>query len=314
MPLTTVLRTFAQALYKAGRCQALALCEAKLAAPSFATPRSADQLTRNLRFFCAPSSTLVTDEAFFRDDYLKINKLAEEKLHKALLSESRFQSIDTREDRSDILPVTYNYVGKHISKYRGAFLMKNPNDLSVYYQLFTHVQPKTVLEMGTYTGASAIWYDDTAKSLGLDCHIYSFDIEPALLDEEMKKIKPDTVNFITADTSKLKDSFAPLMLESLSHPWLIVEDSHDSTIATAEYLHQFMKIGDYLVIEDTSPFMLHGDSSLVDTSRWGKHKLNLLKKFLQSPVGQNFKVDSFFTDLYGYNCTWNWHGFLRKCS
>ena len=160
-----------------------------------------------------------------------------------------------------------------------------------------------------------MWYVDTAKSLDLDCHIYSVDIEPALLDEHFKQRKPDTVDFIIGDTTKFEYVFPPSMLEPLPHPWLIVEDSHDNTEVIVEYFHQFMMVGDYLVIEDTSPHVpCEGNAFDSATTKRGPKKLNILKDLLRSPVGQNFKVDSFLTDLYGYNCTWHWHGFLRKCS
>ena len=108
------------------------------------------------------------------------------------------------------------------------------------------------------------------------------------------------------------------MLEPLPHPcnWLIVEDAHDNPAAIIEYLHQFMKVGDYLVMEDTSPYVpscVSGHNKPA-SRMYGPKKLNVLKNFLRSLVGQNFKVDSFFTDLYGYNCTGHWHGFLKKCS
>ena len=300
MSLARVLRTTVQAAWK----------------PKWAAPFVNNISTTNLRLSRPPerawSSTKIIDEAFFLDDYFKSRKLAEEMLREALVSPTRFQSIDSREDRTDIF--YYYSAGKFMSKYRGSFLLKNPNDLCVYYQLFTHVRPRIVFEMGTCSGASAMWYDDAAKSLDLDCHIYSVDYEPALLDEDFKQRKPDTVNFIVGDTTKIEDIFPPSMLEPLPHPWLIVEDSHDNTEAIVEYFHQFMKVGDYLVIEDTSPYVRLGDSSDSATTKWGEEKLNMLKDFLRSPIGQNFKVDSFLTDLYGYNCTLNWHGFMRKCS
>ena len=248
---------------------------------------------------------------FFADDYFECIRSSNQKLQEALTSPARFQSIDAREDRTDVLSSS---MGKYLSKYRGALLMKNPNDLSVYYQLFTHVRPRIVIEMGTFSGASAMWYDDAAKSLDLDCHIYSVDIEPGLVDKDFKERKPDTVDFIIGDTTKIEDAFPPSMLEPLPHPWLIVEDSHKNSARITEYFNQFMKVGDYLVIEDTSPYVLGADSSDSATAKWGYRKLNMLKDLLRSPVGQNFKVDSFLTDLYGYNCTWHWHGFLRKCS
>ena len=252
------------------------------------------------------SSSLVVDNFF------QFQKLAKEKLREALASPTRFQSINERKDITDVI---YDSTGKYISEYRGAFLMKNPNELSVYYQLFTHVRPKVVFEMGTYSGASAIWYDDAAKSLDLDCHIYSIDIEPLLLDEGLKQKKPNTVDFIIGDMTKIEDVFPPSMLEPLPHPWLIVEDSHGNANAVVEHFHRFMEVGDYVVIEDTSPHVpTNGHGFVKDATKCGPEQLNLLKSLLRSPVGQNFKVDSFFTDLHGYNCTWHWHGFLRKCT
>ena len=295
MSLTRVLRAAVETVWKL-KC----------------APFAINVSTINHRLSRTWSSTKIIDETFFLDDYFKSRKLAEEMLGEALVSPTRFQSIDSREDRTDIF--YYYSAGKFMSKYRGAFLLKNPNDLCVYYQLFTHVRPKVVFEMGTCSGASAMWYDDTAKSLDLDCHIYSVDIEPELLDEDFKQRKPDTIDFIIGDTTKIEDIFPPSMLEPLPHPWLIVEDSHDNTEAVVKYFHQFMKVGDYLVIEDTSPYIGLGDSSDSATTKWGEEKLIMLKNFLRTPVGQNFKVDSFLTDLYGYNCTLNWHGFLKKCS
>ncbi len=44
---------------------------------------------------------------------------------------------------------------------------------------------------------------------------------------------------------------------------------------------------------------------------WGPDKLNALKKFL-SEYQDHYSVDTFFTDYYGYNGTWNWHGYVRR--
>jgi len=251
---------------------------------------------------------------FGQDDYFNIIRCANEQLSKALASPTRFQSIDEREDRTDIqnpsLTALHESSGKYISKYRGAYLMKNPYDLTIYCQLFHHIQPKTVIEIGSYTGASAMWFSDTAKLLGYDCTIYSVDIEHRLLDEQIKQMKPDTVNFVQGDASKLEQVLQPSTLKPLPHPWLVIEDCHASTITTISYLNQFMRTGDYLVMEDTSPYLFRTGGSDV----WTRDKLNFVKEFLIGPDGKQYKVDSFFTDYFGYNCTWHWHGFLRKFS
>ncbi|XP_065895994.1 uncharacterized protein [Dysidea avara] len=246
------------------------------------------------------------------NDYFKSLRCANEQLHEALASPTRFQSIYDREDRTDTsspesTALRESY-GKYITQYRGSFMMKNAYDLAIYSQLFNHVQPRTVIEIGSFTGASAMWFSDTAKLLGYDCIVYSIDIEHGLIDETIKTTKPQTVKFIQGDATKLKEVLYPSMLKPLPHPWLVVEDCHHSIATALTYLNQFMNTGDYLVIEDTSPYTLKTEQSGTNYI----DKLNIVKEFLKGPVGRQYKVDSFFTDFYGYNCTWHWHGFLRK--
>ena len=38
-----------------------------------------------------------------------------------------------------------------------------------------------------------------------------------------------------------------------------------------------------------------------------------MKKFLSQHANE-YAVDSFYTDFFGYNGTWNMHGYIRKCN
>ena len=206
-----------------------------------------------------------------------------------------------------------------MTKYRGTFMFKNCLELPIYYQLFSHLKPKVVIELGTFTGASAMWYADTAKSLDIDCSIYSFDDQHHALNNMIKQNKPDAVNFIEGNNDEVQQYLTSSMLQQhLPHPWLVVNSFHINDVVT-EHLSNFMKAGDYLVIEDTkldipileSPHEIYNSFKECCTS--GKRRLDALKSFLQTPIGKEFKVDAFYTDFYGYNCTWNWHSFLRRC-
>ena len=123
-----------------------ALRAATLLKPNWtpSSPSVGTKLTHSLCLIRAWSSTVkIQEDPFFHfNDYFEYRELAEKRLRDALASPSRFQSIGEREDQTDI---TYYPAGKYILRYRGAYLMKNPTDLSVYYQLFTHVRPRTVL-------------------------------------------------------------------------------------------------------------------------------------------------------------------------
>ena len=253
------------------------------------------------------------------DRHLLIQK-SKEKLQELLNSPTRYQFIEEREDRSDVPQklIHCETVGRFLGTYRGSGILKTTYDMVVYYQLFSDLKPKTILEMGTFTGASALWFADSIKSLGLDTQIYTVDYDPTLVSESMKKKIPDNVKLIEGDCNKIAEVFPPEMLKSLPHPWLVIEDGNIFFSSVVAHLNDFMEVGDYLVIEDTEPRIptqvrIYSMDDVEIQQPWGTHKLELLKKFVKS-TGKQYMVDSFYTDYYGYNSNWHWHGFLRKCN
>ena len=62
----------------------------------------------------------------------------------------------------------------------------------------------------------------------------------------------------------------------------------------------------YLVI-----LAIYGRVFPVSYNKAGSVGINILKQFL-SDYSQYYAVDSFHTDFFGYNSTWNWHGYIRR--
>ena len=81
------------------------------------------------------------------------------------------------------------------------------------------------------------------------------------------------------------------------------------------YFHQFLKEGDYIAVEDTNPYtprdVGYMGTAFDSTPFLGTAKLDTLRQFLLEHE-EYYAVDSFLTDLFGYNCTWMWHGFVRR--
>ena len=279
--------------------------------------------TRGIRFYRYPFissfkfSTACGNPDRSVDRRLLIQK-SQEKLHKLLNSPTRYQSIDEREDRSDISQklIQCECVGRYLGRYRGSVILKTTFDFVVYYQLFSDLKPKTILEIGTFSGASALWYADSLRSLGLDTHIYTVDIDPTLVSDKMRQQMPDNVTLIEGDYNKINEILPPAKLQSLPHPWLVIEDGHNFFETVMAYLNDYMTIGDYLVVEDLDPRIpdqLGIYTMNEEIKSWGTDKLDTLKKFVKD-TGRQYMVDSFFADYYGYNSNWHWHGFLRKCN
>ncbi len=51
----------------------------------------------------------------------------------------------------------------------------------IYQRLFWHVKPATVIELGAYSGAFAIWIADELCLMDLHCQVYSVDIDLSLI-------------------------------------------------------------------------------------------------------------------------------------
>ena len=44
-----------------------------------------------------------------------------------------------------------------------------------------------------------------------------------------------------------------MILQSMPHPWIVIEDAHINLINVLEHFHKYMIPGDYFIIDDTAP-------------------------------------------------------------
>jgi len=272
-----------------------------------------------LRSYRVPGASPLSSAAPFENDttvYKQHKKKRQELLHAKLTSSNRFQPISAREDRSDWPAAIYKAIckGRWLPVYKGCEIMKGPEDLVVRSQLFWYLKPATIIELGAYAGGAAIWMGDTLKTLGIPCQIYSMDIDLSLLEDCVKEVKPDNVTFLQGDCYAIEKTFTPEFMSQLPHPWVVFEDSHPDCKNVLEYFHKFMQQGDYLTIEDTDPHIPRdvGMGSYEGPYvEHGTQKLENLKSFLDE-YKEWYAVDSFYTDFYGYNGSWFWHGYIRR--
>jgi cephalosporin hydroxylase len=62
--------------------------------------------------------------------------------------------------------------------YKGVPTYKNPFDLALYQLLFWEQKPRTLIEIGSKWGGSALWFADLLRSYGIDYTIHSIDVQP----------------------------------------------------------------------------------------------------------------------------------------
>ncbi len=230
------------------------------------------------------------------------------------LNNKRFVKISEREDRCDIpksswRPLTEN---AYLQTWKGVLLEKDPMQIAAYPMLINELQPKTIIELGALKGGSAIWLADQLEQFGIEGKVYSVDNDLSQLDE---KAKIDSrIKFLEGDCREISAVLTPKLLGNLPHPWLIIEDVHDNLFGILDHFHHNgLQAGDYLIIEDTNKFMWEvwsdwGDKELIER---GSRKMDELRHWLMNNQNE-YLIDTFYQDMYGYNASKNWNSTLKK--
>ncbi|HEX3502044.1 MAG TPA: CmcI family methyltransferase [Xanthobacteraceae bacterium] len=164
-----------------------------------------------------------------------------------------------------------------LMRWRGVPLMKNVFDFAMYPALIAELRPRTIFEIGSGLGASAVWFADHMAMNAVESRVHSVD-----------RVKVGAtcpgVRFYQGDCAAPQTLFAAELLQSEPHPWLVVEDAHHNVAAVIEHMHRYLQPGDYLVVEDS------------DIKRVA------LRTFLAAHPGA-YLVDTRFTDNFGRNAT-----------
>lgn len=203
--------------------------------------------------------------------------------------------------------------GKNFVTYRGIGMAKDPLDMVLYPILFHEIAPRTVIELGAYTGASAMWMADTLAVAGVEAKVITVDIDLSLVDGQARN--RDDIEFLEGDCNRIEELFPAERLRELPRPLVLVDDAHVNITGVYRHFHEHaFQPGDYLVIEDTVPWIpgTFGPATSDESAEeWGDWKYREIEAFFANH-GDAYRVDRYYTDFFGYNGTWNWNGFVRR--
>jgi cephalosporin hydroxylase len=162
-------------------------------------------------------------------------------------------------------------------QWKGMPLFKTAFDFSIYTMMLWNIKPRTIIELGSGTGSSAVWLADLMNTFGLQGHVYSVDLK-------QPEVKHESVSFIQGNCWTINEVFTDDFLRSAPHPWVFIEDAHVNIYQVLSRFHPFFAEGDYMVVEDSIT------------------KREDIGNFLvQHPAC--YKLDTFYTDFFGRNST-----------
>ena len=161
--------------------------------------------------------------------------------------------------------------------WKGLPLFKTAFDFALYPMILWGAKPRTVIELGSGSGASAIWLADQMKLFDLEGRVLSLDLHAPTLSHE-------AVTFISGDCERIAEGLPADLLSTCPHPWVVIEDAHVRVLDVLSHLHGFLESGDYLIVEDSTI------------------KVEALDAFVQRFPG-SYLLDTHFTDFFGCNAT-----------
>ncbi len=188
--------------------------------------------------------------------------------------------------------------------YKGYRFIKCPFDIVSYMRLIQKTLPKTIIELGTKEGGSALWFADTASNMGYQPRIVTIDNNPIATFED------ERITFLEGDVLDLEKVLPESFLSSLPRPWLVVEDSghlFETCTAALNFFDNYLHPGEYIVIEDG----ILNDMPLKQFEMFNNGPNRAVEAFLKANY-KRYKIDASYCDFYGYNVTYSPNGWLLR--
>lgn len=201
--------------------------------------------------------------------------------------------------------------------YAGVPLAKFPEDLRAYEHLLWLDAPDTVIEIGTYAGASALWFRDRLRMLRAygridrEPRVISLDIDQSQARDLVPRVDADyerEITFVEGDvcTQAAVDAVGRLIAPGAR--CFVIEDSahtYETTAAALRGFARFVPPGGFLVVEDGCVDI----EAMRIADYWPRGVLPALDEWLASPAGAEFVVRRDL-ELYGVSC--HPRGFLQR--
>lgn len=185
------------------------------------------------------------------------------------------------------------------TKWLGVNVLKNPFDLWVYQELIYELKPDLVVECGTWTGGSALYFASMCDLVGCG-RVMTIDLE------DRGRPSHPRIEYVTGSTVAPTTVSAVRAAARGARCVLVVLDSDHSCQHVLEEMRIYADVvtpGSYLVVEDGN---INGHPVLPD---FGPGPTEAIKQFLRER--RDFAVDESREKFF---MTFNPRGYLRRSS
>lgn len=202
-------------------------------------------------------------------------------------------------------------------KYLGVQMIKFPEDLKVYENLLWIDRVNTVIEIGTRSGGSTLWFRDRLETLqrirriARPPQVISIDIDMKTARANIDAVDPHWQESVTLIEGDVCDPGVREQVASKLMPdarCLVIEDSAHigaTTQAALELYSDLVSVGGFFIVEDG---VVDVDELRIDPN-WPRGVLPALTQWLATPQGRRFQIHR---ELEVYGVTSHPLGFLQR--
>lgn len=187
-------------------------------------------------------------------------------------------------------------------QYKGHRILKDPFDYAIYPTLLWREKPRTIIEIGSCEGGSALWMADLMRAYDLPCAIHSVDIKRVV------GLNTPGVTFYEGDARNLSSVFSDEFMAKIARPLLVIEDADhvkETTLAALRFFDNRLRPGEYIIVEDS----IITDMGIAGQFDGGP--LAAIDEFMAERAA-DYEIDRFYCDMFGQNFTWNVNGYLKR--
>jgi len=130
--------------------------------------------------------------------------------------------------------------------YRGRSMVKMPEDLRIYQYVIEASKPEVIVEFGTHSGASAIWFADQLDTFFGGGEVVTVDLHDSGIDDpRVRPIVGDlTIRSTIEEVHRLADGRRVMISEDSAH-------DYPTTMAVLNEYSDLVHVGGWIVVEDT---------------------------------------------------------------
>uniref|UniRef100_A0A0G4HUX8 Rhamnosyl O-methyltransferase n=1 Tax=Chromera velia CCMP2878 TaxID=1169474 RepID=A0A0G4HUX8_9ALVE len=203
--------------------------------------------------------------------------------------------------------------GKFRTTWRDLPLFSDAFSVLLYTQILQKQKPGTIFDIGSASGASALFFADMLRACGFpDSRVVSMDVGNFRQGAAKDPAVPAElgISFLVQDVIKADEADSLLtaeLLDKCPKPWLVIDDCHVELRGLYSRLRPYLAEGDLFVFEDTHPLGpsdykmgVHDPSKYV--TGFGEEKFrSLSESVLPIMERDGWVVASEWQDFFGYN-------------